>query len=265
MSITVVPSPFECCSYTMEHSLYSKCSYGSGNQHCFPWRWSAGARVGTWISWQGSLGLFPEKSLCLAGGGASQAPLWEVPGGNRGFGEGLGFGFGYSSSGHQLLLCQQHSFSWVLGSAWWWGSCRAWGELCLWAIKLLLGEKDSSAPDKCPWGLTYSPNMLDMMTFGITPKPECQHLCFYLKWWEAIMGEFPAFVSLQRPLPAGPGLSPFNFCCIYGANESFPNRKCLLTLRSIQYLYCHSVTCLCALSLRETKIWVNFLWIWSTL
>lgn len=138
-----------------------------------------------------------------------------------------------------------------------------------WALsvsyKLLLGEKDSSAPDKCPWGLTYSPNMLDMMTFGITPKPECQHLCFYLKWWEAIMGEFPAFVSLQRPLPAGPGLSPFNFCCIYGANESFPNRKCLLTLRSIQYLYCHSVTCLCALSLRETKFWVNFLWIWSTL
>lgn len=211
MSITVVPSPFECCSYAMEHSLYSKCSYGSGNQHCFPWRWSAGARVGTWISWQGSLGLFPEKSLCLAGGDASQAPLWEVPGGNSGFGEGLGFGF--SSFWAPTLAVPAAQLLLGAGLSLVVGKLQSLGRALSVSYKLLLGEKDSSAPDKFPWGLAYSPNMLDMMTFGITPKPECQ-LCFHLKWWEAIMGEFPAFVSLQRPLPAGPGLSPFNFCCM---------------------------------------------------
>lgn len=152
MSITPVPSPFECCSYATENSLYSKCSHGSGNQHHFPCRRSAGARVGTWISWQGSPGMFPGKPLSLAGGGASQTPLWEMPCGNSDFGEGQSFDFCFSSfwaptdavsaagllfgSGQSLVVWQLQSLEWALPASY----------------TMVLGEKDSPAPDKCPWG-----------------------------------------------------------------------------------------------------------------
>lgn len=188
MRTSVVPSPFECYSYARENSLYSKCSCGSGNQHCFPCRGSAGARGGTWISWQGSLGLFTEKSLCLAGGGASQAPLWEMPCGNSVWWGAelwlwlqLSLGTNFAVSAAELLLGAGLSLVlWKLQSL-----ERALSV----SSKVLLGEKDSPAPDKCSWGSAYSPNELDTVTFRVTPKPEWQQLCFHLKWceWRPIM------------------------------------------------------------------------------
>lgn len=148
--ISIVLSPFEGCSNARENSLYSKCSCGSGNQRRFPCRGSAGARGGTLISWQGSPGLFPEKSLCLAGDGASQAPLWEVPCGNSDSGEGQSSDFGFSSFWAPTLAVSAAELLLGAGLSLVLQKLQSLGGALSVSSKMLLGGKDSPAPDKCP-------------------------------------------------------------------------------------------------------------------
>ena len=77
-------------------------------------------------------------------------------------------------------------------------------------------------------------NQLDIIKFRITPKIIMQAALFFAYSDVKsllLMGGFPVCVYLERPLflPAGPGLSPYNFCYMCGFCESFPYKKWLLS------------------------------------